>query len=1451
MFAVAVSPPPLPLMPMPPPGFDDFGSGPLGVSTILPLESNLDEDTDIHIIPPSLSLLTRHPLPRYSVTPTSSKAKQSVSWQDSPLPSGVKSPTQRTKPSSSAVWSPSSRDIGNYFTNPPTTQQLVVLPSSVETFPHGKVYQMKISSKKANNKLQIKNKKGQDSKGSLADWLKSPTSKPKEVQNTATVNMSGIVSEPIIAFIEPKVITTRLTPDSLQERLHLVAENKYVEETPILVQNLRKAGKLPISIKTHTKLNFDINCDNKTDIGAEGLKSKETGITSFDKMCTDVKNLFSLSSEYSDLVLATVAKASTSQQQATMNKIESPTGANSRKSTDEEYFSTVDDEVGITSKTKTKKAAVKNETDDLVKTVDKVGDNIVVEEEVRKEEVVSEVDEVRSEEEEVVNIDKRKSDCSTEKYPKKGMVKDVAAESGDTKKKGKVKDVLELKVTDMTPKKKGKRKEFLCESEITPRKKVKKKHDLSESEITSKKKVKKKDDLSESEITPKKKLKKKDDLSESEITPKKKVKKKDDLSGSEITPKKKGKKKEMNESEIVPKKKGKKMDVLSESEMIASRKWKENKVNIDDDVTPVKQRKKGRMTKTDDVGCKTEEDSPQKGDKSEEGQGDANVKIMENETKGKNRENREVGSPAKAKVRKGKKVATGEKGGIDKSVETPIKVRKGRKVSSDGDHCSETEAETPVKAGKRKKVISGDISHINEKETKTPIKGSQGKQSVIDNNDDSEKTTSKSKPISSKGNKKIPIERKREKQESTFNENKQEKDKQLNIDKPKHVNKTKRNKVNDVTDRILGIIKPRRGIKDYAMLSEKESETSSKLAESDTLSKTPKKSLRKEKCDEDVKMPTKSAVGVRRRNGSNKKVTDSELESDTGSPVKQPQASRGTRNRKISSNIDTENEEVGLSVKVRLRKGNAKRRTRLKDMADTTESEQDSPVKEIRQSKFKKRTVKEDKQLSDLDTDSEVGTPARPAKKRSNRHKDLDTESESGSPVKKRKNSKCVAKIEPTQTRSKCNMYADSESEAGTPLKKPRWKAARGGSGSDQMLDTISETCCPSKPHDTHSGTKQNSIPVRKGRSRPPKDKTVDEKKEINNQSTQQQAVGKENEKVVDNVPRKNTQVVQRKKSQREKDRLGIIEKDIVEVEEEVNNNMSVKKRETKKKGKNVNIINNKENKDDDVFEDTKKVKKAERQKVVQQRGRKRQTSTNSDTMEETATPPRRKPRCNKYVEYTPGSGGKKVRVVRRGGGRQTKISFVSSTSYDEPDDDFEDELKQRATEKKKWLFGEDSPVKLSKSKTGGKGKVGGKKTVVKAGACGGPRQTKLEEFCTQAKPKQFDSVSTAHDSDSDTDGIEDDNDCIPDAVRKTRNDFSNMVDYHDYMEEQDRLLALQLQADFNMEAKLKLTAIRRKGSDGEYKFRAKKINYKIYYQDSMPGPSNRKSRRANRSNKH
>ncbi len=58
---------------------------------------------------------------------------------------------------------------------------------------------------------------------------------------------------------------------------------------------------------------------------------------------------------------------------------------------------------------------------------------------------------------------------------------------------------------------------------------------------------------------------------------------------------------------------------------------------------------------------------------------------------------------------------------------------------------------------------------------------------------------------------------------------------------------------------------------------------------------------------------------------------------------------------------------------------------------------------------------------------------------------------------------------------------------------------------------------------------------------------------------------------------------------------------------------------------------------------------------------------------------------------------------------------------------------------------------------------------------------------------------------------------------RRSRSEFATDVQFKAYIEEEDARLARKLQEDFNMEAKFRLNAIRRKGSDDEYRLRTKK----------------------------
>ena len=74
---------------------------------------------------------------------------------------------------------------------------------------------------------------------------------------------------------------------------------------------------------------------------------------------------------------------------------------------------------------------------------------------------------------------------------------------------------------------------------------------------------------------------------------------------------------------------------------------------------------------------------------------------------------------------------------------------------------------------------------------------------------------------------------------------------------------------------------------------------------------------------------------------------------------------------------------------------------------------------------------------------------------------------------------------------------------------------------------------------------------------------------------------------------------------------------------------------------------------------------------------------------------------------------------------------------------------------------------------------------------------------------------------------------------------FHSNEDYKAYIEEQDRLLALKLQADFDFEARFQLNAIRRKGSEEEYQLRRgkRKTNYAQFFSSDTGIASGRPSR--------
>ncbi|CAH1781173.1 unnamed protein product [Owenia fusiformis] len=70
---------------------------------------------------------------------------------------------------------------------------------------------------------------------------------------------------------------------------------------------------------------------------------------------------------------------------------------------------------------------------------------------------------------------------------------------------------------------------------------------------------------------------------------------------------------------------------------------------------------------------------------------------------------------------------------------------------------------------------------------------------------------------------------------------------------------------------------------------------------------------------------------------------------------------------------------------------------------------------------------------------------------------------------------------------------------------------------------------------------------------------------------------------------------------------------------------------------------------------------------------------------------------------------------------------------------------------------------------------------------------------------------------------IKDESNLPLDSPEKFIHDFKNDDDYWKYVEERDRLIAIKLQQDYELEAKLNLTSIRTKGSSDEYKLRTRR----------------------------
>ena len=68
--------------------------------------------------------------------------------------------------------------------------------------------------------------------------------------------------------------------------------------------------------------------------------------------------------------------------------------------------------------------------------------------------------------------------------------------------------------------------------------------------------------------------------------------------------------------------------------------------------------------------------------------------------------------------------------------------------------------------------------------------------------------------------------------------------------------------------------------------------------------------------------------------------------------------------------------------------------------------------------------------------------------------------------------------------------------------------------------------------------------------------------------------------------------------------------------------------------------------------------------------------------------------------------------------------------------------------------------------------------------------------------------------------------------VRRERSSFATEEEYRAYVEEQDFLLAKAFQEEYDLEVRYNLTAIRKKGTDGQYMFRPNKGEHKGFYEE-------------------
>lgn len=178
------------------------------------------------------------------------------------------------------------------------------------------------------------------------------------------------------------------------------------------------------------------------------------------------------------------------------------------------------------------------------------------------------------------------------------------------------------------------------------------------------------------------------------------------------------------------------------------------------------------------------------------------------------------------------------------------------------------------------------------------------------------------------------------------------------------------------------------------------------------------------------------------------------------------------------------------------------------------------------------------------------------------------------------------------------------------------------------------------------------------------------------------------------------------------------------------------------------------------------------------------------------------------FVEYTPGSGGKKVVVSRSRRPQRAKARLFS----DSDDDDFTDSPSAGHTS------GRPRPRRASRaSQKSQRSKERGKQLTLTEML----GKSKNMASSSAAKSKIAASSSAAA-SESETD----DETFSLDEPRD-RSHFSSDASYRRYQEQLDAKMARQLQAEYEFEAKYKLNCVRRKGSENSYSFRRKSSRIK------------------------